>query len=49
MLAVMQELGVLARAAGRTLALSPTLQRNTALLAMAKHIRTNSKDHFRSK
>ena len=46
MLAVMQDLGVKARAAARSLALSPTDQRNAALLAMAKAIRNDSKIIF---
>ena len=46
MLAVMRELGVKARAAARSLALSPTDQRNAALIAMAKAIRNDSKIIF---
>ena len=46
MLAVMEDLGVKARAAARSLALSPTDQRNAALLAMARAIRNDSKIIF---
>jgi glutamate-5-semialdehyde dehydrogenase len=44
MLAVMQEIGTKARAAARSLALSPASQRNAALLAMAKHLRKSEAD-----
>jgi glutamate-5-semialdehyde dehydrogenase len=46
MLAMMQELGVKARAAARSLALSPTDQRNAALMAMAKAIRKDAQIIF---
>ncbi len=46
MLAVMKEMGVNARKAARTLALSPTSQRNVALLAMAKAIRHDAQIIF---
>jgi glutamate-5-semialdehyde dehydrogenase len=42
MLAVMKDIGVNARKAARTLALSPTSQRNAALLAMAKALRAEA-------
>jgi glutamate-5-semialdehyde dehydrogenase len=46
MLEVMQELGHNARKAARTLSLSPTAQRNAALIAMAKAIRADASKIF---
>lgn len=46
MLAVMKEMGINARKAARSLSLSPTLQRNAALLAMAKAIRHDAQIIF---
>lgn len=46
MLAVMKEMGVNARKAARSLSLSPTTQRNAALLAMAKAIRHDAQIIF---
>ncbi len=46
MLEVMKDIGLNARNAARSLGLSPTTQRNNALIAMAKAIRADASKIF---